>query len=48
MKAIDPNLIPAIHDNTKQVFKLKENISFFLTAVEEYGVPKYKYVSFSS
>lgn len=48
MKAIDPNSIPTIQENTKQVFKLKENISFFLTAVEEYGVPKYKYVLFLS
>jgi len=42
MKAIDPNSIPTIQENTKQVFKLKENISFFLTAVEEYGVPKHQ------
>lgn len=42
MKQIDENAIPRIQESTDTPFKLKENISFFLEAVEDYGVPKHK------
>jgi hypothetical protein len=31
-----------IHENTTQVFKLKENVENFIAAVSEYGVPRHK------
>lgn len=31
-----------IHENTQQVFKLKENVENFIAAVSEYGVPRHK------
>lgn len=34
--------IKAIHENTQQVFKLKENVENFVAGVSEYGVPRHK------
>eukprot|EP01117_Protostelium_nocturnum_P003411 TRINITY_DN1442_c0_g1_i1.p1 TRINITY_DN1442_c0_g1~~TRINITY_DN1442_c0_g1_i1.p1 ORF type:complete len:806 (+),score=343.01 TRINITY_DN1442_c0_g1_i1:243-2660(+) len=42
MTAIEERSIPRIQENTDHQFKLKENILFFLGAVQDYGVPKYK------
>lgn len=42
MKQIEENAIPRIQESTDTPFKLKENISFFLEAVEDFGVPKHK------
>eukprot|EP01112_Ceratiomyxa_fruticulosa_P020320 TRINITY_DN688_c0_g1_i1.p1 TRINITY_DN688_c0_g1~~TRINITY_DN688_c0_g1_i1.p1 ORF type:complete len:868 (+),score=238.12 TRINITY_DN688_c0_g1_i1:281-2884(+) len=43
MEEIEPQSIPRIQEKTDQVFKLKENISFFLGALSDYGVPRHKW-----
>ncbi|EFA79330.1 RhoGEF domain-containing protein [Heterostelium album PN500] len=40
--AISPDAVPKIQENTNVEFKLHENISFFLEALEEFGTPKHK------
>lgn len=35
-------ILVAIHENTQQVFKLKENVENFVAGVSEYGVPRHK------
>mmetsp|Transcript_4307 Transcript_4307/g.15157 ORF Transcript_4307/g.15157 Transcript_4307/m.15157 type:complete len:783 (+) Transcript_4307:172-2520(+) len=40
MLEVVPQSIPRIQEATTQQFKLKENLSFFAQAAEEYGVPK--------
>jgi hypothetical protein len=39
MLEIEERSIPRIQENTDAMFKLKENVSFFLSAVRDYGVP---------
>ena len=39
MLEIEERSIPRIQENTDAAFKLKENVSFFLSAVRDYGVP---------
>ena len=36
------DFVPLIHENTTQIFKLKENVENFIAAVSEYGVPRHK------
>jgi len=38
--AIEDNIVPTIRENTTVGFKLKENINFFLMAIEEIGLSK--------
>ncbi|KAF2078632.1 hypothetical protein CYY_000003 [Polysphondylium violaceum] len=38
--AIEDNIVPTIRENTTVGFKLKENIEFFLMAIEEIGLSK--------
>ncbi|PRP74759.1 hypothetical protein PROFUN_06620 [Planoprotostelium fungivorum] len=42
MLAIEEGSIPTTQENTKHEFKLKENITYFLGAVSDYGVPPFK------
>lgn len=42
MLELEERSIPRIQENTEHQFKQKENILFFLQAVEDYGVPKYR------
>eukprot|EP01130_Rhizamoeba_saxonica_P006137 TRINITY_DN2436_c0_g1_i5.p1 TRINITY_DN2436_c0_g1~~TRINITY_DN2436_c0_g1_i5.p1 ORF type:complete len:713 (-),score=172.49 TRINITY_DN2436_c0_g1_i5:1884-4022(-) len=42
MEEINARAIPKIHSSTSSPFKLKENIDYFLGAIEDYGVPKYR------
>eukprot|EP01132_Coremiostelium_polycephalum_P002674 gene2674-3317_t len=42
VNAIENNVVPVIQENTTVAFKLKENVNFFLMALEEIGVPKHK------
>eukprot|EP01102_Stenamoeba_stenopodia_P017514 TRINITY_DN6291_c0_g1_i3.p1 TRINITY_DN6291_c0_g1~~TRINITY_DN6291_c0_g1_i3.p1 ORF type:complete len:784 (+),score=250.28 TRINITY_DN6291_c0_g1_i3:93-2444(+) len=42
MLEIDPSSIPKIQENTTQMFKMKENIDFFLDAALELGVKRQK------
>jgi hypothetical protein len=42
MLEIEERSIPRIQEDTTHDFKLKENILFFLEAVKDYGIPKYK------
>eukprot|EP01103_Thecamoeba_quadrilineata_P007729 TRINITY_DN17567_c0_g1_i1.p1 TRINITY_DN17567_c0_g1~~TRINITY_DN17567_c0_g1_i1.p1 ORF type:complete len:779 (+),score=170.94 TRINITY_DN17567_c0_g1_i1:108-2444(+) len=42
MMEIDHSSIPHIQCNTNHAFRLKENISFFLLACEDFKVPNYK------
>src|SRR3990167_973573 len=47
MNIIEPRSIPRINTNTTDEYKIKENISFFKQAAEEYGVPKTSIFSYS-
>eukprot|EP01101_Sappina_pedata_P002276 TRINITY_DN12522_c0_g1_i1.p1 TRINITY_DN12522_c0_g1~~TRINITY_DN12522_c0_g1_i1.p1 ORF type:complete len:812 (-),score=303.15 TRINITY_DN12522_c0_g1_i1:14-2449(-) len=42
VNAIEENTILKLQENTKHAFKLKENISNFLLALEEFGMQKYQ------
>lgn len=42
MLEIEERSIPRIQENTDVHFKLKENISFFLSAVRDFGVPPHR------
>ena len=42
MEEIEPRSIPRIQEQTTQIYKFKENIYFFLSAIEDFGIPKYK------
>ncbi len=42
MLEIEERSIPRIQENTEALFKLKENVSFFLSAIKDYGVPMQK------
>lgn len=42
MMAIEDRSIPRIQENTDHHFKQKENITFFLGAVSDYGVPPHR------
>jgi hypothetical protein len=40
---LEPSAIPRIQENTeKDSYKMKENMMFFLEAIAEYGLPRYK------
>eukprot|EP01103_Thecamoeba_quadrilineata_P007479 TRINITY_DN17353_c0_g1_i1.p1 TRINITY_DN17353_c0_g1~~TRINITY_DN17353_c0_g1_i1.p1 ORF type:complete len:823 (+),score=196.91 TRINITY_DN17353_c0_g1_i1:5-2473(+) len=41
MNEIDDSMMP-IHEGTTHAFKLRENISSFLLALEDYGIPSHK------
>lgn len=45
MLAIKEGSIPKIHTNSTLQFKMRENIMFFLHAVEDFGIPRYKIFS---
>lgn len=40
MGALENDSIPRIQEDTTIEFKLRENIDFFLEAVDDYGVPR--------
>ena len=42
MLAIREGSIPKIHTNSTLLFKMRENIMFFLHACEDVGIPRYK------
>eukprot|EP01130_Rhizamoeba_saxonica_P016478 TRINITY_DN7626_c0_g1_i1.p1 TRINITY_DN7626_c0_g1~~TRINITY_DN7626_c0_g1_i1.p1 ORF type:complete len:708 (-),score=155.76 TRINITY_DN7626_c0_g1_i1:72-2132(-) len=42
MQELDPRSIPHIQASTASPFKLKENINFFLGAIEDYGIRKHR------
>lgn len=45
MEEIEPRSIPQVHQNTNQEFKLKENITFFLAALKDFGIPNHQIFS---
>ena len=42
MQEIEPRSIPKIQEQTNQIYKFKENIYFFLQAILDFGVSKFK------
>jgi len=44
-KEIDPRSIPRIQEDKSSAYRLRENITFFLAAVEDFGVPKHRIFS---
>ncbi|ELR14853.1 RhoGEF domain containing protein [Acanthamoeba castellanii str. Neff] len=42
IRRLDERAIPRIQEDTKQLFKLKENVEFFLAACKDMGVPAFK------
>ncbi|KAL6046959.1 RhoGEF domain containing protein [Balamuthia mandrillaris] len=42
MRRLDKSLIPRIQEETDQMFKLRENVEFFVAACEDMGVPPYQ------